>query len=84
MQGVASQTRNNKTWVNFKQLFATKYHDCKKLDKVNTAQINFHSANFVVDITQALDNLAMAVLSDRKIFAQLTNINQQFTTTNNI
>ena len=52
-------------------------------DKVNTAQNNFHSTNFAVDITQALDNLAMAEISDRDIAAQITKINQQLTTTNN-
>ena len=47
------------------------------------AQNNFHSANSTVDITQALDNLAMAAISDRDIVVQLTKINQQLTTTNN-
>ena len=50
---------------------------------MNTAQNNFHSANSAVDITQALDNLAMAEISDRDIVAQLTKINQKLTTTNN-
>ena len=72
----------NKTWVHFKQLFAAKYHDCKDQNKVNTAQNNFHSANSAVDITQALENLAMAEISDRDIVNQLTNINQQLATTN--
>ena len=49
---------------------------------MNTAQNNFHSANSSVDITQALDNLAMTEISDRDIVAQLTKINQQLTTTN--
>ena len=49
---------------------------------MNTAQNNFHSANSAVDITQALDNLAMAEISDCDIVAQLTKINQQLTTTN--
>ena len=49
---------------------------------MNTAQNNFHSANYAVDITKALDNLARAAIYDRKIFAQLTKINQQLTTTN--
>ena len=51
---------------------------------MNTAQKNFHSANSAVDITQALDNLAMAAISDCYIVAQLTKINQQLTTTNKI
>ena len=50
---------------------------------MNTAQNNFHSANYAVDITQALDNLAIVEISDRDIVTQLTKINQQLTTTNN-
>ena len=73
----------NKTWVHFKQFLSAKYHDRKEQDKVNTSQNNFHSANSAVDITQALDNLAMAAILDRDIVAQITKINQQLTTTNN-
>ena len=50
---------------------------------MNTAQNNFHSAKSAVNITQDLDNLAMAAISDRNIVAQLTKINQQLTATNN-
>ena len=50
---------------------------------MNTAQNKFHSANSAPDITQALDNLAMAAISNRDIVAQLTKITQQLTTTNN-
>ena len=59
----------NKNWVHFKQFFAAEYHYCKDQDKVNTSQNNFHSANSAVDITQALDNLAMAEITDRDIVA---------------
>ena len=67
----------------FQTVFAAEYHDQKEQDKVNTAQNNFHSANSAVDITLALENLAMAAISDRDIAAQLTKINQQLTTTTN-
>ena len=66
----------------FQTVFAAEYHDQKKQDKVSTAQNNFHSAKYSVDITQTLDTLAMAAISDRDIFAQLTKINQQLTTNN--
>ena len=49
--------------------FAAEYHDHKEQDNVKTAQSKFHSANYAVDITQALDNLAMAAISHRDIFA---------------
>ena len=49
---------------------------------MNTAQKNFNSASSAVEITQALDNLAMSEIYDRDIVAQLTNINQQLTNTN--
>ena len=66
----------------FKQFFAAEYHDQKEQEKVNTAKNYFHRANSSVYITQALDNLAMAAISDCDIVAQLTEINQQLTTTN--
>ena len=70
--------------MHFKHFFAAEYHNRKEQDKVNTAQNNFHSANSAVDITQALDNLAMAAISDRDIVAQLAKINKQLITTNKI
>ena len=82
-----------KTWAAFKQFFAAEYHDLKEQDKVNNNQNNFHganatihnnihSANAAIDITQALDNLALAAISDRDIVNQLTKANQQLTETN--
>ena len=75
---------NNKTWVHFKHFFAAEYHDRKEQDKVNTAQNNFHSAYSAIDITQAMDNLAMAAILDRGIVAQLTKINQKLNTNSKI
>ena len=46
-------------------------------------QNKFHSANSSINITQALENLAMNAISNRDILAQLTKINQQLTTTTN-
>ena len=67
---------DQKTWVNFKQFFVSEYHDRKEQNKVNTAGNNFHGANAIVDsaidITHALDNLALAAINDRDIVAQLT------------
>ena len=68
--------------MHFKQFFVDEYNDCKEQDKVNTARSNFHSAKSALDITQALDNLAMAEISNRDIVAQLTKINEQLTTNN--
>ena len=72
----------NKTWVHLKQFFAAKYHNRKEQDKVNTAQNNFHSANSALNITQALENLALSEISDCDIVAQLTKIDQQLNHTN--
>ena len=49
---------------------------------MNTSKNNVHSANSSVDITQDLDNLAMAAITDHDIVAQLTTINQKLNTTN--
>ena len=73
-----------KTWVLFKNFFTEEYHDLKEQNKVNNNQANFHSANSVVNISTALDNLAMAATNDRDIVAQLTQTNQQLTATNKL
>jgi hypothetical protein len=72
----------DKTWPSFKRFFAAEYHDLKEQNKVNSSQSNFHSANAVMDISTALDNLAMAATNDRDLIAQLTATNQQLVATN--
>ena len=72
----------DKTWTIFKRFFAAEYHDLKEQQKVNTSQNNFHSANAAYDITDALDNLALAATTDRDIVAQLTTTVEQLTATN--
>lgn len=62
----------DKNWVAFKRFFAAEYHDLKEQQRVNTSQANFHGANAAVDITSALDNLALAATSDRDSVALLT------------
>jgi hypothetical protein len=74
----------NKTWTNFKTSFAAEYHDLKEQQKVNTNQSNFHGANAAIDISIALDNLAMTATTDRDIVAQLTKSNQQLTVANKL
>jgi len=71
-----------KTWQAFKRFFAAEYHDLKEQQKVNTSQSNFHGANAAVDITTALDNLALAATQDRDIVQQLTITNQKLVATN--
>jgi hypothetical protein len=78
------KTPIEKTWQNFKRFFAAEYHDLKEQQKVNTSQSNFHGANAAIDISNALDNLALAATTDRDIVAQLTKTNQQLTTTNTL
>jgi hypothetical protein len=69
----------NKTWLNFKRFFASEYHDLKEQQRENNSQANFHGANAAIDITSALDNLALAATSDRDSVALLTSANQQLT-----
>jgi hypothetical protein len=74
----------DKTWPLFKTYFAEEYHDLKEQQKVNTSQTQFHGANSVLDISTALDNLAMAATTDRDIVAQLTQSNKQLVEMNAI
>ena len=71
-----------KTWNNFKRFFAAEYHDLKEQLCVNNTQKNFHGANAAVDITTALDNLAMAATLDRSTVKQLTRANLALTMAN--
>jgi hypothetical protein len=70
---------NEKTWVNFKRFFAAEYHDLKEEQRENTSKNTFHGANAAIDITLALDNLALAATNDRDSVAVLTTANQQLT-----
>jgi hypothetical protein len=63
---MAQNTKNNKTWQNFKRLVAAKYHDLKEQQKVSTSQTNFHWANAAWDITKDLDNLALAATTEHQ------------------
>ena len=66
-----------KTWALFKPYFAEENQDLKEQQQVNTLKANFYGANSVVNISSALDNLAMAATTDGDIVAQLTQSNQQ-------
>jgi hypothetical protein len=54
----------------------------KERQKLNTNQSNFHGANSAIDLTTAIDSLAMAATTDREVMAQLTQTNQQLVKTN--
>ena len=65
------------TWALFKSYFAEEFHALKEQQCVNTLQANFHGVNSVLDISSALDNLTMAVTTNRDIVPQLTQNNKQ-------
>jgi hypothetical protein len=68
--------------VAFKPFFATEYNDLKEQHKINSNQSNFHGANSAINLTTAIDSLAMAATTDREVMAQLTYTNQQLVETN--
>jgi hypothetical protein len=61
----------HKTWRNFKRFFAAEYWDLQEQQKVNVSQNNFHGANAAMDLTTALDHLALAATTDGEILTQL-------------
>jgi hypothetical protein len=73
----------DKTWPQFRRFFAAEYHDLKEQQKVNGGPTNFHGANHVheanhtLEISNALDNLAMATTADNNIVTQLTQTNAE-------
>jgi hypothetical protein len=74
----------SKTWTTFKTFFAAKYHDLAKRQKVNTSKSNLQGANAVLNISTALDNLAMGATTNQDIVANLTQSNKQPTGTNTL
>jgi hypothetical protein len=56
----------DRTWVTFKPFSATEYNDLKEQHKLNTNQNNFHGANSAIDLTTAIDSLAMAATTDQE------------------
>jgi hypothetical protein len=72
----------NRTWPHFKAFFANEYNDLKEQQKLNSNQNNFHGANNAIDLTTAIDSLAMAATSDRDVMTQLTETNKQLVRTN--
>ena len=80
---------NTKTWNAFKTTFASEYHDLKEQQHFNAPMAGYHTANAVAaeyqapqQLTEALDQLAMATTSDRSILSQLTQANAELTKTN--
>jgi DNA anti-recombination protein RmuC len=73
----------DQTWTHFKAFFATEYNELKEQQKLNTNQNNFHGANSAIDLTTAIDSLAMAATSDRDVMTQLTSTNKQLVQTIN-
>jgi hypothetical protein len=67
----------DRTWTHFKAFFATEYNELKEQQKLNTNQNNLHSANWAIDLTTAIDSLAMAATSDRDVMTQLTATNKE-------
>ena len=81
-RSVGTQTRGWQNLGPFQAVLRRRISWLQETRQGEYGEKKFHSANSAVDITQALDNLAMAAISDRDIVAQLTKINQQLTTTN--
>jgi len=68
-----------KTWPEFKNYFADKYHDLKEMRKTSAKQAVFHSANLASEeqpkeadnFMGAFQNLAMVATTDKTTIVQL-------------
>ena len=77
------------TWVNFKDYFALEYRDNKEQERVTASMAGFHIANAAhqipttppsletSQISDAIENLAMAATNDRDIVTKLVENNKQ-------
>ena len=68
----------NRTWPNFKDFFSEAYQDLQDDMKFTAREGNYHSANNVTsdsnkmsEISDALNNLALAATADKSTFQQL-------------
>ena len=77
---------SEKKWSDFKNFFAEECHDLRKLKCINTSQVDFHNSNTDItmqgNISEALDNLAMATTSEKNVLTQLTSTIKQLAETN--
>ena len=81
------RNENTKTWTSFKEIFASKYHDHKEQQQINTKYAGYHSANMMKEVdqrqlTDMLDQLEFATENDRTIIEKLMAENAELTATN--
>eukprot|EP00957_Ditylum_brightwellii_P131152 10003218-Ditylum_brightwellii.AAC.1 len=65
-----------KTWQNFKKDFAAEYDEIKEEQEVIAQAARYTQANNIIQISKALDNLANATMSNRKIVEDLRKANK--------
>ena len=79
---------SEKTWSEFKNIFAEVYHDLHKLQCIKGTQAGFCESNMNItrheDISKVLDNLAMATTSENYLLNQITITIQNMEETNKI
>ena len=85
-----NKPEHEKTWNALKTYFAQEYHELREQNRITAQQTGYHSAGnaeihlayVTMDITDALDNLALATTNDCNIIAQLTEANEALTRAN--
>ena len=77
---------SEKTWPNFKTLFAAEYHQLKEEQRMTTGAAGYSSMNnvqgFTDDLSSAIDNLAMATVADKNTINDLVAANKTLTEAN--
>ena len=81
-----SKQDTNKTWTNFKKLFAAEYHQLKEEQRLTSSAAGYSTMNhvqgFTDDLSSAIDNLAMATTADKTTITELVEANKKLTETN--
>jgi hypothetical protein len=72
----------DQTWENFKKDFAKEYDEIKEEQGVTAQAAGYTQANNVVQISDALDNLANAALADRRTVEDLSTANKELAEAN--
>eukprot|EP00957_Ditylum_brightwellii_P163033 12414736-Ditylum_brightwellii.AAC.1 len=72
----------DKTWENFKKHFATEYDEIKEEQEVTVQAAGYTQANNVIQISDALENLANAAMADKRTVEDLSKANMELAEAN--
>eukprot|EP00957_Ditylum_brightwellii_P090815 6915201-Ditylum_brightwellii.AAC.1 len=65
----------DKAWSNFKKIFMAAYDELHENEDRTVRNLGYHQANIMSELSSALDTLAMAAVSEKKVMEELMQVN---------